>query len=205
MQLLLIETEISIYMFWSLMPVFRRFNAVNYLQSSLFYLDIIQALHIHHFLYEKFLQGFFVVREYQHTYFSLVERDSELEQSVTGETSTNISVIKEHLKHAIAVALRSLTLLYPTKKCLQTIVVLQKMTHSFHLRISSSFQQVCLQFMVVKVDAEIDVSVRLQDKCVFHTITKVTRQMRKQIMTFIKMYCYPMWRYDIILQFYSIV
>ena len=60
------------------------------------------------------------------------------------------------------------------------MVGLQKLKSSFYLKISSSFQQIYLHFVVVKDDVELDVSVRLQDKFVFHTVTKKNKKQQGQ-------------------------
>ena len=67
----------------SAMPIFRGFDAINYIRYASFYLEKIQVLQITHpSLYEKFKLGYFVVRDRQQSYFSSVAGDLKLEQSI---------------------------------------------------------------------------------------------------------------------------
>ena len=67
----------------SAMPIFRSFDAVNYLRYASFYLEKIQVLEITHpTLYDRFNQGYFVVRDNPSVYFSSVAGDLKLEQSI---------------------------------------------------------------------------------------------------------------------------
>ena len=65
------------------MPIFRGFNAINYLRYASFHLENIQVLQVTQpALYERFVQGYFVVRDRQQAYFSSVAGDLKLEQSI---------------------------------------------------------------------------------------------------------------------------
>ena len=62
------------------MSVFCGFDAINYLQYASFYLQKITNNATHPSLYEIFVQGFFVARDWQHAYFSSAAGDLKLEQ-----------------------------------------------------------------------------------------------------------------------------
>ena len=65
------------------MPIFRGFNAINYIRYGSFYLEKIQAIQVTQpALYEKFVQGYFVVKNCEEAYFSSVAGDLKLEQSI---------------------------------------------------------------------------------------------------------------------------
>ncbi len=67
----------------SAMPILREFDAINYLRYGSWYLERIQVLEKEHpALYDRFLRGFFVVRDRADAVFAAVSGDMKLEQSI---------------------------------------------------------------------------------------------------------------------------
>lgn len=65
-----------------LLPIFRAFDCINYLRNGSWYLEQINKLGTEHpDLYEKFMQGHFVVKEKDNK-FSPVAPDMKLEQTI---------------------------------------------------------------------------------------------------------------------------
>ena len=67
----------------SAMPIFREFDAFNYLRYGSWYLERIKVLEVEYpSVYEQFMKGSFVIRDRENSYFSSVAADLKLEQTI---------------------------------------------------------------------------------------------------------------------------